>query len=246
MKKIILGTLILTLSAVLTGCGGETKEEYYGDGSLQYSAQYNANKQLDGSYISYWRNGKVEEKKNYSEGTLDGDFESFYEDGTHEVATNYSDGHVDGSFKEYSKDGKLKIERNYVDGSPEGEQKDYHKTGELYNANNYHDGVSHGEHTTYSKEGKILLKAYYEEGFFHGSYKIYLPDLSESIVATFKSGKLVDGYGYPMRMVKGFGYRRGKEVKGEKILLRNNSDFRKLMLKNGFINMFDKINGLSA
>jgi len=232
---------------VLTACGGETKKEFYNDGSLEFSAEYNSDSKLDGEYKSYYRNGNPEEEKEYSDGKLDGKHISYFENGQIKKEMVYTDNEANGDFKSYYENGKLKSEGTYTKNIFDDTYIMYWEDGKIALSENYKDGKEDGVFESFNRNGNLLSKIEYSNGLLDGDtlYNIYInSSMKESIFAEFKDGVLENGYAYPLVTIKGFGYRRTKTKLGNKITLKTNSDFKRILQKNGHINLFDKVIGL--
>jgi len=244
MNYIKKGVLVAIFNFLLVGCGGETKEEFYSDGGLKYSAKYNSDSKLDGEYRSFYRNGKPKEKKEYSEGLLDGEYISYYINGKIEFVKHYEKDVRTGETKLYYKSGKLKEIATHIDGNINGKYIVYWENGNIGLEEEYNMGKRHGVFKVLSESGELIQQSKYSNGLLEGKY-IYYRKNEESIVAIFEKGNLKSGYGYPIIMTEGWGFRRTTYKKGNKVILTNNNDFINLMIKNEYSNMFEKIPGLA-
>ncbi len=247
--KITVKTIALTAIAilVLTACGGETKKEFYNDGSLKFSAEYNSDSKLDGEYKSYYRNGNPEEEKEYSDGKLDGKYVSYFENGQIKKEMAYANNKGNGDFKSYYENGQLKSEGTYTNNTIDDEYTMYWEDGKIALSENYKDGKEDGVFKTFNRNGDILSSIEYSNGLLDGDslYNIYINgSMKKSVFAKFKDGVLVNGYAFPLVTIKGFGFRRTTTKLGNKIALKTNSDFKRILQKNEHINLFDKVIGL--
>lgn len=69
---------------------------------------------LDGEIVSYFKNGNISGKSNYSAGVLDGEYLQYDKDGRLEMHTFYVDGKLSGIHKIYREDGSCQIVEYYA------------------------------------------------------------------------------------------------------------------------------------
>ena len=74
------------------------------------------NGKRDGSWLSYWANGKLQSKTNHKNGKLEGSWVSYHLNGQLRDKGQYKNGLKDGSWFSYFGNGQLSSRRNYKDG----------------------------------------------------------------------------------------------------------------------------------
>ena len=74
------------------------------------------NGKRDGSWLSYWVNGKLQSKTNHKNGKLEGSWVSYHLNGQLRDKGQYKNGLKDGSWFSYFGNGQLSFRRNYKDG----------------------------------------------------------------------------------------------------------------------------------
>lgn len=106
-----------------------TKEfkTYYMDGNLQSEGSFleldkndDANSKFVDAFVSYYKDGKVEEKKNFVDGKLEGEYTTYYNNGNINKHFLMSDGARNGLAASFTEDGKVCTLTPYVSGQAEG------------------------------------------------------------------------------------------------------------------------------
>tara|TARA_B100001250_G_C19732176_1_gene759041 strand:- start:182 stop:805 length:624 start_codon:yes stop_codon:yes gene_type:complete len=116
-------------------------EIYYENGNLKVQANYRYGK-LNGSFISYYKNGVVESEGYYKNHQRKGFWKFYYENGQIKEKGNYRYGELRGHFQSYYKNGKLKSEGNFIDIAEQtGLWKYYDENGEIKEEHIYQNQV---------------------------------------------------------------------------------------------------------
>ena len=96
MKRLLNYTIILSLSLVVFGCGGPTIE--YGSDEFNHLDEtkngivtYDG-KPFTGTITRTHKNGQLDVKTTYKDGSMNGSYEKYYENGQLEVETTYRNG----------------------------------------------------------------------------------------------------------------------------------------------------------
>lgn len=106
-----------------------TKEfkTYYIDGALQGEGSFleldkndDANSKFTDTYISYYKDGNVEEKKTYVDGKLNGEYSIYFNNGNINKHFLMSEGRRDGLSASFTEDGKICTLTPYVSDQPDG------------------------------------------------------------------------------------------------------------------------------
>lgn len=111
-----------------------TWQYFYPDGKTLMVEENYVNGVLDGSYKSYYINGKVNETLNYKAGKLNGPAKRFADNGVLLDDINYYNGKLEGSAKYYNLYGKLIFAGNYENDEKIGEW-EYYENGKNENKN---------------------------------------------------------------------------------------------------------------
>lgn len=98
--------------------------DYYITGELQSESSYisidpydDSNSVFDGEYISYFKNGKIEQKGTINNGVEQGEHIKYDEDGNIILKANFKDGKLHGLYTEYDSNGVC-LQKEFKDGTP--------------------------------------------------------------------------------------------------------------------------------
>jgi antitoxin component YwqK of YwqJK toxin-antitoxin module len=123
-------------------------EKYYENGELNEIYKMNYTDKIDGEYIKYFSNKKINIKNNYINGLKDGLYTEYWENGKIKIECNYKIDKLNGYYKEYFPDGKLKIMTNYKQNKMDGMYEEY-------------------------VQNKLNIKCFYIDGCLNGEYYKY-------------------------------------------------------------------------
>ena len=101
MKK-----LLLILPLLIVGCSKEIPFDQLVEREGIYY-EVNSQTPFSGRVVSYYENGRLEEKANYKDGKEDGLWEYYFENGQLQGKGNYKDGKEDGLCEYYFENGQL-------------------------------------------------------------------------------------------------------------------------------------------
>lgn len=100
---------------------------YYIDGALQGEGSFleldkndDANSKFTDTYISYYKDGNVEEKKTFVDGKLNGEYSIYFNNGNINKHFLMSEGRRDGLSATFTEDGKICTLTPYVSDQPDG------------------------------------------------------------------------------------------------------------------------------
>ena len=100
---------------------------YYIDGTLQSEGSFleldkndDANSKFTDTFVSYYKDGNVEEKKNFVDGKLNGEYSIYFNNGNINKHFLMSEGRRDGLSASFSEDGKICTLTPYVADQPDG------------------------------------------------------------------------------------------------------------------------------
>lgn len=100
---------------------------YYIDGALQSEGSFleldkndDANSKFTDTYISYYKDGNVEEKKTFVDGKLNGEYSIYFYNGNINKHFLMSEGRRDGLSATFTEDGKICTLTPYVSDQPDG------------------------------------------------------------------------------------------------------------------------------
>ncbi len=117
----------------------------------------------DGSYKSFFKNGKINCQVNYINGNKHGEEFYYYDNENIKCFSTYEDGILDGPCSYYHEDGSADCIYPYSNGKLEGTFYKYYKNGDLSQSSNYKNNLLHG-FVTYYNERIAIKKQYYENG----------------------------------------------------------------------------------
>ena len=109
----------------------------------------------DGSWVEYFSNGTLMEKRNYKDGEKDGLVEFYYKNGQLRDKGNYKEGRLDGLWEYYYENGKLWEKINYKSGKHDGLFEGYYENGQLRAKGNYKDEKEDGLWEYFSEGGSL-------------------------------------------------------------------------------------------
>ena len=161
-------------------------EAYYLDGQL--SLKYTTSSEKDTlyeTYIRYYENGKLWEKRTDKNGKTDGLIEEYYEDGKLKIKCTYQDGKRKGPFEKYFRNGNLEEKGTYLDEYHfDGPYERYHENGQLREKSTYKNGQLDGLYESYFENGQLSERCFHTEGQRNGPLERYRRDgsLVEKIV----------------------------------------------------------------
>lgn len=136
---------------------------HFHDNSKKSAYGYYVNKQKEGVWRFYDRNGILLSEEHYKSGKKHGSYKVYNLDGTLSRETNFLDGLENGYRKTYSSKGQLLTEGNFKDGVMDGVQKIY-KNGKLNIIGSYKHAVRDGEWKYYDESGNIIKTEIYQLG----------------------------------------------------------------------------------
>jgi antitoxin component YwqK of YwqJK toxin-antitoxin module len=126
---------------VQVGTGVVEVKGTYADGKPSRTMRYR-NGELDGAYLTYHPNGKVEEQEEYEVGKSLGEDKETWPDGNPRLVRTYDNGILHGSYKVYARNGVVLDERTYRYGDMDGERLIRNSQGKLLATLTYVDGVA--------------------------------------------------------------------------------------------------------
>ncbi|MBN2349546.1 MAG: toxin-antitoxin system YwqK family antitoxin [Bacteroidales bacterium] len=92
---------------------------------------------LNGSAVSYYPDGSVKRKGNYTNGNIDGKWIFWDELGNKSYEVNYINDTLNGIFLSYFPDGSIKEKGNYLKDTRQGKWTFYNEQGEIINEKTY-------------------------------------------------------------------------------------------------------------
>ena len=190
--------------------GGRLTElyEYWKDGSTKRICFYNdglpsqKNKYRNGEDISYYENGQLEFKGNFTNNKRNGEHVDYYKNGQILSKINYIDDVEDGEYISYYENGQVESKREYIKGLENGEHISYYQNGQLMIVEVFANG-NRKSVTRYSgssllldeigRFGKLLSKIHYDNNKPNGEYVEYLFDYYNDEYFLFKKGNYLNG-----------------------------------------------------
>jgi len=112
---------------------------------------------LEGTFRSYFVNGKIESEVTYREGKLNGPYRTFYPDGRLRAERFYNEGKINGIFRAFDEDGSIFFEISYYDGKQNGPDKTFYRSGVLQYLDIYKDG-KRLHRKTYDEQGNLRFE----------------------------------------------------------------------------------------
>lgn len=105
---------------------------HFTNGQPEIVEHYNEKGELDGPYITYYKNGQIKAEKTYKKNKLEGKVLVYYENGKLFEEVYFKDSQENGPFTEYFENGKVQWKGTYLNGPNEfGELEEFDSTGIL-------------------------------------------------------------------------------------------------------------------
>ncbi len=126
---------------------------------------------LEGTYESFFANGKLQAKGNYRKNLPEGPWEYFYENGKPKMAGELRQNVRQGNWKFYFESGNLQSEGPYLDGQQHGLWKFYFENGQLKSEGFYQQDQKTGVWKYYYEDGKLKAETeYFENKAFYREF----------------------------------------------------------------------------
>ena len=158
----------------------------------------------NGSYKSYYNDGKLKSEGTFLNGLYNGAWIYYYSNGNEMGRGSYIAGDGtdvselsglprngrDGLWKFYNVNGKVKQEANYIKGKLNGSFKEYNDFGELILIELYQNGLINGKQERFNNQKIKISEANFINGIAEGEEKIYYDSGKLKIQRSYKQGKL--------------------------------------------------------
>ena len=131
------------------------------------------NDSLDGNYISYFYNGKIDSTGIFSKNRQIGIWTSYHSDGAVSKKGNYINGKKDGVWKQYYTTEQIQANKKYINGKKEGLWEYFYANGQLEKIEKYTEGIEDSTWVAYHPDGSIKHKNYYDNGIKIGVWETY-------------------------------------------------------------------------
>lgn len=124
-----------------------------------------------GPFYSYFQNGSLKTKGNFSDNLMDGVWERFYENGCQKNFLTYKKGTLNGRYRLYFESGRLAQEGFYLQGKEDSTWRFYFESGRLKSFGSYKNGKQNGVWTYLNEDSTLKAYALLKQGV--GIYKEY-------------------------------------------------------------------------
>lgn len=175
MKRSVLLGLILTGVSYCALSQGFTRQTYHDREKKHlkevYQVRDTVRNILHGRYISYYLNGNVESKGQFTNNETTGVWEFFYETGNLKMRGILRHNANFGLWEYFYESGQKSMEGNINGKNREGEWKIYYENGQIKEQGEYHDNKRIGLWNFYFEDG--VLKGEIEYTDDHGTYTEY-------------------------------------------------------------------------
>lgn len=167
------------LNSVRRKVGDDRVEEknFYANGRLQLVVTYEKSQIADGTYATFYPNGKLKQTATLQKGKSHGNFKSYYVNGAVNENVNYDKGELNGLYESYYPSGSLKEKSTFVNGKMNGAYEEYYEGGGLSEKGQVRKGV------------KTETYEYTRTGRQYAQYKCKSNGLPVSITFWDESGK---------------------------------------------------------
>jgi Uncharacterized protein conserved in bacteria len=175
--------LFVFTSVVLNAAGQGFTRQIWHDAERRklkevYQVKDTISNTLHGHYISYFLNGNIESKGQFTNDETSGVWEFYYETGTLKMRGILFKGANDGLWEYFFESGKKSMEGIIYGRKREGEWKMYYENGQIRETGEYVNNQRHGLWKSYFEDGVLKGTCEYENDFgkhveYYHSGKVY-------------------------------------------------------------------------
>lgn len=133
-------------------------------GNIRNEGLYNVKGGSKGTWKFYDRNGNKTSEEFYVENQLEGELITYYNDGVIKSKSNYSADQLNGYEVYYYHSGQISSQGYYLEGNDDKEYRSYYRDGTLKNKLYYHKGDLNGKQFYYKVDGTISYTEVYDYG----------------------------------------------------------------------------------
>lgn len=131
-------------------------KKYYDSDTRVLKEKYKlVNNLLNGEYLSYHKNGKIEYHSHYNDGKLIGPYRYYYDNGQLNTQCNYIYDKLFGAYIVNYQDGTLKLRTQFLAGEPDGIWMLYYTNGMIQESRFYKNGKMIDKNYHYNNDGTI-------------------------------------------------------------------------------------------
>ena len=161
---------------------------FFKNGKLQSNYSYSNEGTLEGVFVQYFPNGKINISGTFENNIQTGLWKTFYLDGNVEMVGEMLDGKRYKQWNYYYNSGKVKEISNYnVDGELDGELITYDEYGTLVSESNYKNNKIDGRYVEYYYNGNVALQGFYNLGFKDSVWIEFSPSRRISFQKRYKN-----------------------------------------------------------
>lgn len=158
---------------------------YYKTGKVRVKGQYRRNVPV-GMWVYYYENGNLKMRGELRNNSNYGPWEYFHENGKKSMEGKILNGLRQGKWKLYYESGKLKSEGIYINNFRSGEWNYYYEDGSKLALGNYRRGV--GLYTEFYPNGEKFMEGMRANGKNQGNWSIYYDDGKLQAIGDYKDG----------------------------------------------------------
>jgi antitoxin component YwqK of YwqJK toxin-antitoxin module len=126
------------------------------------------NNQREGEALSFYSDGKLQQRSNFVANQLEGEVLSYYEAGTLSEKTPFKANKPEGISLQYYPNGSIQSKISYLAGQFHGTREDYDESGMLQYQGNYERGVLHGKEESFYPDGSLRSRLFFNFGELDG------------------------------------------------------------------------------
>ena len=149
----------------------------YRNGNIKEKYFIDENNRKNGSYQSWYENGKDEMKGEYKDGVLNGLCELWYENGRNGAPTGPLN--------------KNKAKLEYKDGVLNGLYQWWYENGQNNMKVEYKDGVRNGPYQSWYENGSSKVKCEYKDGELYGLYQSWCENGNKKVEYEYRDGEII-------------------------------------------------------
>ena len=149
------------------------------------------NGKQDSVGVSYFQSGCPQSKMTFALGIMDGPTIFFFDStGRKEIEQNFKLGKKDGKFiffQNNKENDTIKIE-SYKNDKLDGMKKEFFENGKVKRIVNYKNGLTDGYHKQFNIDGQLIVDIEFKEGKNHGAWTYYFDDGKVANIQNWNKG----------------------------------------------------------
>jgi len=162
-------------------------EYFFRNGALQAKGRY-LNGSKDGDWVYYDEDGNLKSTESYSNAMLTSDYIDYYDNGNKRLVAPYINNKAQGTVRWYDYFGRIESQVEFKDNQRQGKGLTYFINGRVRESYNYEAGELTGVNVRYFSTGDTAFVYRYEAGELQGPGRSYFMNGQKEAFGNFKDG----------------------------------------------------------